>query len=51
MDEEGKGHPAIDQIEAFINKVKTEITNGEIPQTVGENLINKAASLITLIKN
>lgn len=48
---EGKGHPGIDQIEGFINKVKTEITNGEIPQTIGENLINKATSLLTLIKN
>jgi hypothetical protein len=48
--EEEKIIPAIDQIEAYINKVKIEITKGVIPETTGQNLINKATNLITLIK-
>ncbi len=50
MDEESKGKPGIDQIEAFINKVRTEITKGEIPVTTGQDLINKAIHLISLLK-
>lgn len=50
IDEGGKGKPGIDQIEAFINKVKTEITKGEIPVTAGQDLINKATHLIQLLK-
>jgi hypothetical protein len=50
IDEESEGKPGIDQIEAFINKVKTEITKGDIPETIGQDLINKATSLIGMIK-
>jgi hypothetical protein len=48
---EDKENPAIDQIEAFIEKVKAEITKGEIPETVGQNLINKANHLKYMVKN
>jgi hypothetical protein len=49
-DETGMGKPGIDQIEAFINKVRTEVTKGEIPVTAGQDLINKATRLIYLLK-
>lgn len=51
IDEEGQGMPGIDQIEAFIDKVRTEITKGDIPETTGRDLINKATNLIYLLKN
>ncbi|MBI4767882.1 MAG: hypothetical protein HY787_25365 [Deltaproteobacteria bacterium] len=50
IDEEGKAKPGIDQIEAFIDKVRTEITKGEIPVTIGQDLIKKASNLIYLLK-
>ncbi len=50
IDEEEKGQPGIDRIEAFIDKVRTEITKGEIPLTIGQDLINKASNLIYLLK-
>jgi hypothetical protein len=50
IDEAGKGKPGIDQIEAFIEKVRTEITKGEIPVTIGQDLINKATNLIYMLK-
>lgn len=49
--EEEKNIPAVDQIEAYINKVKMEITNGDIPETTGQTLINKATNLKTMIKS
>jgi hypothetical protein len=51
INEEGQGIPGIDQIEAFINKVRTEISKGEIPVTTGQDLIDKATNLIYLLKN
>ncbi len=49
--EEGKITPAINQLEAFINKVRTDITKGNINQIVGNNLIDMATNLINAIKS
>ena len=49
--EEGKTTPAINQLEAFINKVRIDISKGNINQTVGSNLIDMATSLIDIIKS
>ena len=49
-DGEVKGKPGIDQIEAYINKVRFEITQGEIPVKAGQDLINKATHLIQWLK-
>jgi hypothetical protein len=43
--------PALTELEAFINKVRTDITNGEITETAGNNLINKATNLLNMIKS
>ncbi len=47
--EEGKITPAINQLNAFINKVRTDITNGNITGVAGNNLINMATNLINTI--
>lgn len=44
-------HPPIDQIEAFIKKVRAEIAKGDLPKTVGENLISRANNLKYMVKN
>ncbi len=49
--EEGKIAPAINQLQAFINKVRTDITKGNISEVTGNNLINMATNLINLIKS
>ncbi len=49
--EEGKITPAINQLNAFINKVRTDITKGNINQTAGNNLIDMATNLINIIKS
>lgn len=49
--EEGKITPAINQLQAFINKVRTDITKGNISEVTGNNLINIATNLINLIKS
>jgi hypothetical protein len=49
--EEGKTTPAINQLEAFINKVRTDITKGNISEVAGNNLINMAINLINIIKS
>jgi hypothetical protein len=48
--EEGKITPAINQLNAFINKVRTDITKGNINQTGGNNLIDMATNLMGIIK-
>lgn len=40
----------IDQIEVFIKKVRAEIARGEIPKTVGQNLISKATNLKYMVR-
>jgi hypothetical protein len=49
-EDEGKDKPALDQIEAFINKVRSEMSSGGISETAGQNLIHKASSLLEMIK-
>jgi hypothetical protein len=48
--DEGKDKPAINQLEAYINKVKTEITKGDLPETTGQHLIQEATNLINMIR-
>ena len=42
--------PALIELEAFINKVRTDFTNGEITEVAGNNLINKATNLLNMIR-
>jgi MBG domain/Putative Ig domain/Bacterial Ig domain len=49
--EEGKITPAINQLEAFINKVRTDIVKGHLNAAAGNNLINLATNLINTIKS
>jgi len=48
--EKGQTTSAINQLDAFINKVKTDIATGNISQEAG-NLIDMATSLINAIKS
>ncbi|NWG04500.1 MAG: putative Ig domain-containing protein [Syntrophaceae bacterium] len=49
--EEGQTTPAINQLEAFINKVRTDITKGNISEVAGNNLINMATQLISILRS
>jgi hypothetical protein len=42
--------PAIIQLETFIDKVKTDILKGDIPEPEGKHLINEATNLLNLVK-
>ena len=44
--EQGKIQPAINQLNAFIEKVEEDYQNGEISQEVRDNLINLAQTLL-----
>ncbi len=48
--EEDKVMPAIIHLETFIDKVKTDILKGDIPESEGKHLINEATNLLNLVK-
>jgi hypothetical protein len=47
--EEGKVEPAVNQVEAFVGKVRTHIQGGKIGEAEGNNLISMATYLIDVI--
>jgi hypothetical protein len=48
--EQNKVTPAINQLDAFIKKMKQDIANGVIGGTVGNNLIGMAQDLINRLQ-
>ena len=49
--QEGKITPAINQLEAFINKIRADIAKGNINAADGENLMVMATQLIAMLRN